>query len=369
MIRRPRVALVHDYLTQLGGAERVVLEMTRAFPGAPLYTSIYAPERTHPAFRDVDVRPSVVDRVPLFHEHHRAALPLLPPTFSSMRVDADVVLCSSSGWAHGVRAPGPKVVYCHAVARWLSQRDRYLGDGNHLRAVVSRGGLAVAGPALRHWDRRAAASATRYLANSRVTQEAVRQHYGIAANLLQPPASRIDEPPRAVAGLTPGFFLCVTRLVPYKNADVVCAAFEALPGERLLVVGHGPERDRLGAVAPANVEFRDHLGDDELRWCYEQCVGLVAASHEDFGLTVLEAAAAGRPAATLRDGGYLETVVDGITGVFFDRPEPRAVADAVASVRDTTWDADAIRAHASRFSPEQFHAALRAVVDDVLPLS
>jgi glycosyltransferase involved in cell wall biosynthesis len=369
MSPRPRVALVHDYLTQLGGAERVALEMTRAFPGAPLYTSIYAPERTHPAFRDVDVRPSILDRIPVFRVHHRAAFPLLAPTFSTMRVDADVVLCSSSGWAHGVRTHAPKVVYCHAVARWLSQPDRYLGNGDHLRATVSRGGLAVAGPAHRLWDRRAAASATRYLANSRVTQEAVRRHYGIEADLLQPPASRIEQPPRALAGVSPGFFLCVTRLVPYKNADVVCAAFEALPGERLLVVGHGPERDRLGAVAPANVEFRDHLGDDELRWCYEQCAGLVAASHEDFGLTVLEAAAAGRPAATLRAGGYLETVVDGTTGVFFDQPEPGAVADAVTRLRNATWDADVIRAHAAGFSPERFHTALHDAVDEALKLS
>jgi glycosyltransferase involved in cell wall biosynthesis len=134
------------------------------------------------------------------------------------------------------------------------------------------------------------------------------------------------------------------------------------------VVGHGHERDRLRAVAPPNVAFRDHLGDDELRWCYEQCAGLVATSHEDFGLTVLEAAAAGRPTAALREGGYLETVVEGTTGVFFDRPEPRVIADAVATVRATTWDADAIRARAARFSPEQFRADLRAAVDDVMPV-
>src|SRR5215212_2416467 len=130
---RPRVALVHDYLTQLGGAERVVLEMARAFPEAPLYTSVYAPDRTYPGFRDVDVRTSLLDRVPLFRAHHRAAFPLLAPAFSTMRVDADVVLCSSSGWAHGVRTRAPKIVYCHAVARWLSQRDRYLGDHDTAR--------------------------------------------------------------------------------------------------------------------------------------------------------------------------------------------------------------------------------------------
>ena len=120
MSARPHVAIVHDYLTQLGGAERVVLELTRAFPAAPVFTSLYAPDCTFPAFRDVDVRASALDRSSFLRAHHRAAFPLLAPTFSAMHVDADVVVCSSSGWAHGVRTTGAKLVYCYTVARWLS---------------------------------------------------------------------------------------------------------------------------------------------------------------------------------------------------------------------------------------------------------
>jgi glycosyltransferase involved in cell wall biosynthesis len=365
----PRVALVHDYLTQLGGAERVALELTRAFPDAPLYTSLYAPDRTYRAFRDVDVRTSTLDRVAPLRDHHRAAFPLLAPAFSSMRVDADVVVCSSSGWAHGVRTTAPKVVYCHAVARWLAQPGRYLGDDSSLRTRAARATLSLATPALRRWDAHAARSATRYLANSAVTRDFVVEHYGIDAEIVHPPATPLDASARPVTGIAPGFHLVVSRLLPYKHVDAVCEAFAALPDERLLVVGDGPERAHLLASAPANVVLRDRLDDGELRWCYEQCSGLVAASREDFGLTVLEAAAAGRPTAALRDGGYLETVIEGRTGVFFDAPTPDAIADAVTRMRVAPWDHDTIRAHAAHFSPDGFRARLQSVVDEVAALS
>jgi glycosyltransferase involved in cell wall biosynthesis len=365
----PRVALVHDYLTQLGGAERVALELTRAFPGAPLHTSLYAPDLTYAELRDVEVRTSALDRVPYFRRHHRAAFPFLAPTFSAMHVDADVVVCSSSGWAHGVRTTAPKVVYCHAVARWLAQPDRYLGADDSGRRRAARAALALGTPALRRWDQHAARSATRYVANSAVTRDYVHTHYGIEARVIHPPATVLDAPARPLPGLAPGFLLVVSRLLPYKHVDAVCAAFAALPDEHLLVVGDGPERDRLRARAGDNVELRDHLDDGELRWCYEQAVGLVAASREDFGLTVLEAATAGRPVAALHAGGFLETVVDGTTGVFFADPDPRAIADAVVRLRARSWDEHAIRDHAAQFAPARFRARMREVVDEVAALS
>lgn len=369
MTARPRVALVHDYLTQLGGAERVALELTRAFPDAPLYTSIYAPDMTYPEFRDVDVRTSPLDRVPLFREHHRAAFPFLAPTFSAMHVDADVVVCSSSGWAHGVRTAAPKVVYCHAVARWLSQREQYLGHDHSKRNQAARAALAVMTPALRRWDRHAARSAVRYLANSRVTHGFVERHYGIDAQIVHPPATVLDTPAKALDGIEPGFFLVVSRLLPYKNVDAVCKAFAELPHERLVVVGIGPERDHVLAEAGDNVTVLGLLDDGELRWCYEHCVGLVAASREDFGLTVLEAASAGRSVAALHDGGYLETVVEDTTGVFFPEPDPEAIIAAVTEMSGRSWDDGAIRAHARHFAPARFRERIQAVVDEVASLS
>lgn len=354
----PPVAIVHDYLTQRGGAERVVLAMHRTFPDAPVYTTLYEPATTYPELRDVDVRTSWLSRVGVLRRHHRLAFPLLAPTVSTWTVPADVVLCSSSGWAHGVRSEGRRVVYCHAPARWLHQPDHSTGG-----RVVPRLALRVLGPPLQRWDARAARRADTYLVNSTVVAAAVASRYGIDAEVLPPPVSiAVDGPTAAVAGVEPGAHLCVSRLLSYKNVDAVVEAFAALPGERLVVVGDGPERVRLEARRPANVRLVGTVDDAELRWLYRHAAGLVAAAYEDFGLTPLEAAAHGRPSAVLRAGGYLDTVVEDETGVMFASADPAAIADAIRRLRATTWDAGRLRAQADRFSEDRFARRLRAVV-------
>jgi glycosyltransferase involved in cell wall biosynthesis len=360
------VTLVHDYLTQRGGAERVVVSLLRAFPGAPLYTAIFAPRRTYPEFAAADVRPSPLSRIRPLRVDHRRSLPLLAPTFSAMHVGGDVVVCSSSGWAHGVRTEGRKIVYCHNPARWLYQQDQYL-----MRAPAPlRVALGAVTPGLRAWDRRAAASAHRYLCNSTSVQARIREVYGIDATVVPPPpAVDATGPQRPVPGVEEGALLCVSRLQPYKHVDVVVAALDDLPGERLVVVGKGPDRDRLGAMAGERVTFLDRVDDAQLRWLYAHCAGLVAASFEDFGLTPLEAAAFGRPVAALRFGGYLDTVTDGESGVFFDAPEPAAVAAAVRRMLATPWDRAAILAHADRFAEHRFVERMRSVVAEEAALA
>jgi glycosyltransferase involved in cell wall biosynthesis len=334
--------------------------LTRAFPDAPLHTSLYEPATTFPEFAAVDVRPLPLDRLAPIRRRHRMALPLLAPAFSRLRVDADVVVCSSSGWAHGARVSGRKIVYCHTPARWLYQPDRYLrGRGAGLRTLAW-----ALRPALVRWDRAAAASADRYLANSSVVAERVAQIYGLEPEILPPPpALTPDGLIEPLEGLEPGFCVCVSRLLPYKNIDAVVAAFATLPDERLVVVGSGPEEAALRSTAGANVTFVGTVDDRKLRWLYSASDGIVAASHEDFGLTPLEAASFGKPAAVLRWGGFLDTVAEGETGIFFDTSTPLAVADAVRELRSRTWDAEVIRARAALFSEERFIARMRAIVE------
>ena len=232
-----------------------------------------------------------------------------------------MAICSSSGWAHGAQVTGAKVVYCHNPARWLYQRDQYLAGSSRLSAA----GLAVLAPALRRWDRRAAATADRYLVNSRAVRARVADVYGIDADVVPPPVDiDVDGPRRAPAGVEPGFLLCVSRLLPYKNVGAVVEAFARRPDQRLVVVGTGPLADELAAAAPPNVTFLGRVDDDELRWLYGACLGLVAASYEDFGLTPVEAAAFGRPTAALRWGGFLDTIVEGETGVLLRRARARS---------------------------------------------
>lgn len=346
------VAIVHDYLTQRGGAERVVLSMARAFPDAPVYTSLYDPDSTFPEFASLDVRPMWMNLLQSLRSDHRRGLPLYPWAFSRLRVDADLVLCSSSGFAHGVRTEGRKVVYCYTPPRWLyDQADTYYRP---LAVPARMIGQAMA-PTLRAWDRRAAATADSYFTTSSVVRQRIRDCYGIEAGLLQP-GTAVDPggPREAVSGCPKAFVLCVSRLVGYKNVDRVIAAFAALPDVQLVVVGDGPERDRLAVSATSNVSLVGQVTDAQLRWLYGRCSMLVAASHEDFGLTPLEAATFGAPAAVLRDGGFLDTVVDGVTGRFFDQVSPEAIADVVSCLLVRPLPRQPILDHAKRYSEQAF---------------
>lgn len=354
---RPRVAIVHDYVSQRGGAERVVLSMLKAFPGAVLYTGVYDPAGTFPEFADYDVRPLWTNRLGPIRRDHRKGLFLYPFAFSGLKVDADVVLCSSSGFAHGVRTTGRKIVYCYTPPRWLyDQADLYLGGWPKAVSAV----IKVTGPALRAWDIHAAASADSYLTSSTVVRDRIRVAYNRPATIVPPPvAASVTGPRSPVPGPESGFVLCVARLLSYKNVDRVIQAFAELPGERLVVVGDGPEAAALVALAGPNVAFIPRVDDAELAWLYANCAGVVSAAYEDFGLTVVEAAACGKPVAVLRAGGFLDTVVDEETGVFFDDPEPRSIAKAVARMLDGVWDITAEVAGRAYFTEEWFAERLR----------
>ena len=362
---RPRVAIAHDYLTQRGGAERVVLTLMKAFPEAAVHTTLYDPEGTYPEFRDADVRTSPLNRIGALRRDHRLALPLLAPAASRMEVDADVVVASSSGWAHGFDTSGRTVVYCHNPARWLYQTDEYLG-GTAWRSPLGPPLLALR-PMLKRWDRRRAEQVDVYLANSRVVQRRIRATYGREAELLPPPHGMDAAAPReAVAELEdwdPGYALVVSRLLPYKNVDAVIEAVRGTD-RRLVVVGRGPEEARLRATLPDNVRLLGGLSDAQLRAVYAGAGVLVAASHEDFGLAPLEAAAFGVPAVALRGGGFLETVLEGETGIFFDRPDPDEIATGLEISDKQDWDADRLLARAEEFGEARFIDRIRTIALD-----
>ena len=360
---RPAVAIAHDYLTQRGGAERVVLTLRKAFPDAAVHTTLYDPAGTYPEFADADVRTSPLNRVGLLRRDHRLALPLLAPAASRLRIDADVTIASSSGWAHGFDTTGRTIVYCHNPARWLYQTDEYLG-GSAWRSPLGPPVLAMR-PFLRRWDRRRAEQVDVYLANSRVVQQRIAAMYGREAELLAPPHGMDPDAPREpVPGLSdwePGYTLVVSRLLPYKNVDAVIEAVRG-SGRRLVVVGHGPEEARLRATLPDHVRLLGALNDAQLRSVYAGAGVLVAASHEDFGLTPLEAAAFGVPTVALRGGGYLDTIIEGETGLFFDRPEPVAIAAVLDRASAHPWDAGALRDRADDFSEARFIERIRTIV-------
>ena len=352
-------AIVHDYLTQRGGAERTVLALSRALPEAPIYTSLFDPDATFAEFAGCDVKTSAVNRVGVLRRRHRLALPLLAPAFSAMKVDADVVVCSSSGWAHGVRTNGTKIVYCHAPARWLYQSDAYTAESS---TPVKMALGAMRRPLLQ-WDRRAANTADIYIVNSTRTRDLVRTVYGFDPEVIHPPhgvsAGEIDP----VQGLDPGFFLCVSRLLPYKNVDAILAAFDEMPAERVVIVGSGPDADRLRTLAPANVSFLQDVPDGQLRWLYSNAQALLAVGLEDFGLTPVEAANFGTPTIARAFGGYLDTVTGGTNGLFLEGLDPADFRRAFELLRAEPLSPDVVSASAERFSENEFARRINGVVD------
>ncbi len=373
------VAIVHDYLTQRGGAERVVLAMHRAFPTAPIYTSLYEPDLTFPEFRDIDVRPSYLNRSQFLRRHHRLALPLLAHAFSKIKVDEKIVLCSSSGWAHGIHTTGTKLVYCNCPARWLYKRAEYLRKSQDPRnerrhpatsldeihtSFVFGNSLRAVTPILRRWDRRAAASASAYYTNSSVVSDEISSLYGIQALIIPPPApSAIDGPwekPRTAA--KDGFLLVVSRLLPYKNLDRLFGVFAERPDLELVVVGTGPLLKTLQHTATPNIELLGNVNDRELRWLYGHSRALIAPAFEDYGLTPLEAASFGKPTLALRKGGYLDTVSEGTSGYFFEDLDVSSISGAIDKLSENPLNSDEIRGHASRFSEERFVSTLRQQV-------
>lgn len=339
-----------------------MVAMVRQFPGSELFTSVYVPE-LYPEFAGVRVTTSVLDRVRPLARHYRAALPLLPMAWGRMQVrDADVVICSTTGWAHGIRSEVPKIAYCNNPARWLYQRGDYTSTRSAYRLP-----LAVLSPWLRRWDQRAAASCELYIGNSSAVAARIEQIYRRDAWVVWPPTTfDAGGPQRAIGGVDDGFVLCVSRLLGYKNVASVVAAAKLMPGVRWLLVGDGPMRAELERSAPPNLLMTGALADDQLRWAYHHCAGLVSASFEDFGLTPVEAACCGKPSALLRAGGFIDTCIEGVNGVFFDEPAPRSIADGVRQLLEAKWVGDAIVATADRFSEQRFGDGLRRAVAEVL---
>lgn len=357
--RERDIVVAHDYLTQRGGAERVALELARRFGARSVVTSVYAPKQTFDGFGSFAVRQSASRILPSFAGDMRRALPLLAASWSRLPpVDSEVVICSSSGWAHGVRTTPRtlKVVYCHNPARWLYQREDYVQG--HPAPV--RLGLQALAPSLRRWDRRAAATADIYIANSTSVATRIRQAYGIDAEVVHPPVSiEVDGEQEPVPGVEPGAFLAVSRARGYKGVERVVAAFGRLPAHRLVVVGMPP------SDSTPNVTGVGSVSDSQLRWLYANARALVSVSREDFGLTPLEAGAFGTPALLLRAGGFLDSTQEGVSGAFIADESEQELLRAITAFPDD-WDRDAVRANAARFAPEVFTARLREIIDAAL---
>lgn len=356
-----RVVVVHDYLLQRGGAERVVDALLDMFPSAALATSVISP--TYAArYRDRRISTSYLQHLPVDERSFRLLFPLLAHAFSRLALPpGDVAVCSSSGWAHLVasRTAMPVVVYCHTPARWLWRPEEYFRTRSSRALRLS---LAPALSALRTVDRREAVLATRYVANSENVARRIRQVYGREATVIHPPVYVTRFRPTQERQ---DFYLVVSRLLDYKRIDLAVDACSRSQ-QRLLVVGTGPALNRLQRRAGPSTEFLGWQPEEQVTRLMQTCRGLLVPGEEDFGITAVEAMAAGAPVIGLDRGGTAETVVHGSTGILFAQQTVEDVVRALDEVERQSWSVDELRRHAERFAVERFADAMKAVVREAL---
>jgi len=357
-----RVALVHDYLNQYGGAERVLEALHELFPDAPVYTSIYDPATMPVHYRDWNIRTSWMQKLPGWRRHFRKYFLLYPSAFESFDLSAyDLIISSSSAYAKGIIPPpgALHVCYCHTPMRFGWRTGSYL-ERESIGGSASQA-LALLLTYLRTWDVVSAQRVDAFIANSREVAGRIQRYYRRAAEVIPPP---VDLSPYVPAE-PEDFYLTGGRFVPYKRIDLVVEAFTRLKLP-LVVFGSGRDQPKLEALAGPNVRFVGRVGDAELRDLYRRCRGYITAGDEDAGIQPVEAMAAGRPVIAYAAGGVRETVIEGVTGCFFHEQSAAALAVAVAHSRTIRFDPPAIRRHAEQFSRERFKERVVAFIDQQL---
>jgi len=362
-----RVALVHDYLTQYGGAERVLDVIHDQFPDAPVYTSLYAPDQMPDHYRDWDIRTSPLAHVPGAVKSHRLWLPIYPTLFRQLghRIDdVDVVIADSSAWSHQAHPANgiPSICYCHTPARFLYKDRDYLGATT--AQSIARPLLDAAFGTFRRLDRQAAQRVTHYIANSHAVAQRIATAYRRTADVIYPPiATERFRPQEPVE--PEDWFLVVSRLVPHKwIGRAVAACTEA--NVRLKIIGDGRGREELMKHAGPTIEFLGAQSDEVVIDHLQRCRAMILPGIEDFGMTAVEAQAAGRPVIAARGGGALDSVVEHETGLFFDPHVPGDLARAIRATQTHPWDSTRIMQHAEQFNRARFDRELRAVVDEVV---
>ena len=351
------MALVHDFLLDLRGAERVFLVLCDMFPEADVYTAVYDEEGTEGRFAHRNVNTSFLQRVRPTARTFRALLPLYPYAMEALDLDGyDLVISSSSAWAHGVLTgdDAVHVCYCHNPFRyaWNAREQALAGRG-----AASRAALSVIFRRWREWDWIAAQRVDRYVANSQTTKARIANYFGREATVLYPPVQT-----ERFAPATPGDeYVVLAELMAHKRIDLAVQAFSTL-GRPLTVIGDGPDARRLRRMAAPNVRFTGRIGDAEVAARLAACRALVVTATEEFGIAAIEAQAAGRPVVALRAGGVRETLVEGVTGTFFDEPEPASLAAAVAAFDDRAVDPRACVENAERYGVGRFADGIAGVV-------
>lgn len=361
-----KIALVHDYFIQMGGAEKVAEEMHKMFPRATMFTTVDARAEVPAALQNRRVQTTWMQHLPGIKKNFRHFFALYPFAVEGMNLkEYDLILSSSSGYAKGVRKRrgAIHICYCHTPMRWAWRYDDYAAReefGGIKRLVLPP---LIAG--LRRWDLRAAEQPDFYIANSRNVARRIKETYGREAVVIPPPidVKRFlpDEPDE-------DYYLVLSRLISYKKLDLAIEACKKM-NRRLVVIGDGPDRKRLEKLAGKQTEFLGRQPDEVVTKYASRCRALLFPGEEDFGMVPLEINASGRPVIAYGAGGALETVIDGATGIFFQEQTAESLASAIEEFESCRWNRGLMRRHAEKFDTRVFTAKIREFMHKVAPAS
>ena len=362
---RPRMVLVHDWLTGMRGGEKVLEMLCEAYPDADLLTLVHVPGAVSPAIERHRPRASFLTHLPGIHRFYRYCLPIFPAMVEQFDLDQyDLIISTSHCAVKGVVKTGRArhLCYCFTPMRYAwDQFDAYFEEGR-VGSLASRVLRPILG-ALASWDAGTSGRVDRYVAISQHVASRIRRYYNRDAIVIYPPVDTGFYCPDATE--PENFLLIVSALVPYKRIDLAIAA-SRLAGVPLRIVGDGPERGRLMQLAAAQnaaVEFLGSVSDEDVRRLYRRASAVLLPGEEDFGIAPVEAQACGRPVVALGRGGALETVVEGVTGVLVDEPTAEAFAAGIARARQTVFDPAAIRRHAVRFDRSVFTRSMQTAIE------
>ncbi len=359
---KPRIAIVHDFLMQHGGAENVTLALSEIYPDAPIYTLFYRSHRVGNAFHSKNIRTSFLQKIPFPFGKYQWILPFMGIAIESFDFSSyDIVISSSNVHAKGIIVPENTlhISYCHTPARYLWRESASYVSNLHYPSIIKPCITAYLS-SLRKWDYLAAQRPDFYIANSHHVRARILKYYRRESVVVFPP---VEMDCFSLGSDSEDYFLIGGRLVAYKRYDMVIRAFNRLRIP-LMIFGSGPEEKNLKKMAGANIQFAGKVSSEERTRLYQNCRAFLFPQVEDAGITPVEAMACGRPVIAYRAGGALETIIEGVTGEFFDWEEWEALADKVVRFDPKKYDPEKIRSHAMTFSKERFQSEIKNIVEE-----
>jgi glycosyltransferase involved in cell wall biosynthesis len=365
-----RVALVHDYLNQYGGAEKVLEAFLEIFPDAPIYTLLYDKKIVNKFFLKNKIKTSFLQKIPLVRKHHRIFPPLMPLAIEKLDLsDYDLVVSDSAAFGKGIitKPDTLHICYCHTPIRYAwDDSHKYIKEFSMFK--LAKLFVPVFMNYLRLWDREAAYRVDKFICNSNFVAQRIKKYYKQESEVIYPPVDiknfGLSDKNEAASPAKSGvnYFLMVGRLLPYKRFDMAIEAFNKLELP-LKIIGNGPEMKKLKKMANWNIEFLGEVDSKDLRKHYQDCQALIFPQEEDFGIVALEAMACGRPVIAYRGGGALESILEGKTGLFFDEQTVDSLVDAVKGFNASKFDSKTIYQHALKFDKENFKEKIKEFID------